>query len=136
MHHVILHTGLYLRCGCFIPGSDVANNLIDPYYLCTTRYDDSVLVTDFAEPNIKMISLIGDDNSQMSGEYGTVCNQQGLLQPYGCCQDQFGITFIADNRNDKVNFELGHFIKFVTLLSLISSSSSLLLFLAYAYSQQ
>lgn len=80
-------------------GTNVASNLIDPYYICPTRLGD-ILVTDFAEPNIKILTLSGGD-VQMSGEYGVI-KPQAFLQPYGCYQDQFGITFVADNRNDQV----------------------------------
>lgn len=84
-----------------LTGTSVASNLIDPYYICTTEYDD-VLVTDFAEPNIKTLTVGGDSGSS-SGEYGVI-KPQGLLQPYGCYRDAFGLTFIADNRNDRVGF--------------------------------
>ena len=61
------------------------------------------MVTDFAEPNIKTLSLDGE-SVQASGQYG-VMQLQGLLQPYGCTQDSYGLTMIADNRNDKVCYQ-------------------------------
>ena len=53
--------------------------MIDPYYLCLSVYGD-IIVTDFAEPNIKIITT---DNDQVSsnGDYGVI-KPQGLLQPY------------------------------------------------------
>ncbi|XP_067930755.1 E3 ubiquitin-protein ligase TRIM56-like [Watersipora subatra] len=86
-----------------IKGQTPSTNFIDPYYICTTLQDD-VIVTDFAEPNIKLLSLNGvDENSEQNyGEYG-VATHQGLLQPYGCHQDGYGITLVADNRNDKIS---------------------------------
>lgn len=73
--------------------------MIDPYYLCLSVYGD-IIITDFAEPNIKIISPESDEVT-VNGEYGVI-KPQGLLQPYGCCQDNYGMTLIADNRNDKV----------------------------------
>ena len=76
--------------------------MIDPYYICISQQSD-IIVTDFAEPNIKLLTMTGSNACKELnyGEYG-VATLQGLLQPYGCCQDDYGITMIADNRNDKV----------------------------------
>ena len=76
--------------------------MIDPYYICISQQLD-IIVTDFAEPNVKLLSMNGkQSNKELNyGEYG-VAPRQGLLQPYGCCQDMYGIIMIADNRNDKV----------------------------------
>ncbi|KAF6035917.1 hypothetical protein EB796_005776 [Bugula neritina] len=85
-----------------VKGTSPLTNMIDPYYLCVSRHGD-VIVTDFAEPNVKILSVNGAELPELNyGEYG-VTTRQGLLQPYGCCQDVYGITFIADNRNDKIS---------------------------------
>lgn len=99
------HVTVIAVAPCMCPaGHSPHTNMIDPYYVCVSQHSD-VIVTDFAEPNVKLLRMSGErreGGKELNyGEYG-VASRQGLLQPYGCCQDEYGITMIADNRNDKV----------------------------------
>jgi tripartite motif-containing protein 2/3 len=83
----------------------------DPYYVSVMQ-NDNIIVTDWAAPNIKVFSGIGECLAS-SGTYGIKADQ--LLQPYGVCTDEFGYIFIADNQNNRIHLLLpdGRFFKFL-----------------------
>ena len=69
--------------------------LVDPYYVTVTP-QNNIVVTDTAAPNIKVFSPEGKYLA-IYGGYGTKSDQ--VLQPYGVCCDDYGYTFVADNKN-------------------------------------
>ena len=85
--------------------------LVDPYYV-TATYDDNIIVTDTAAPNIKVFSAEGKYLAEY-GDYGTKEDQ--ILQPYGVCVDDYGYIFVADTNNHRVHLLMpdGRFSKFL-----------------------
>ena len=73
--------------------------LVDPYYVTVTP-QNNIVVTDTAAPNIKVISAEGKFLANYGG-YGTKSDQ--VLQPYGVCCDDYGYTFVADNKNYRIH---------------------------------
>ncbi|XP_013402010.1 tripartite motif-containing protein 3 [Lingula anatina] len=90
---------------------DSHNYFTDPYYVTVTS-NDSIIVTDWAAPNIKVFNSEG----KLIGEHGTYGIQEDqILEPYGVCTDAFGYIFVADNLNHRVHLLLpdGRFKKFI-----------------------
>ena len=76
--------------------------LVDPYYVTVTP-QNNIVVTDTAAPNIKVFSAEGKYLANYGG-YGTKSDQ--VLQPYGVCCDDYGYTFVADNKNYRIHLLL------------------------------
>ena len=76
--------------------------LVDPYYV-TVIPQNNIVVTDTAAPNIKVFSAEGKYLANYGG-YGTKSDQ--VLQPYGVCCDDYGYTFVADNKNYSIHLLL------------------------------
>ena len=76
--------------------------LVDPYYVTVTP-QDNIVVTDTAAPNIKVFSPEGQYLANYGG-YGT--RKDEVLQPYGVCCDDYGYTFVADNKNHRIHLLL------------------------------
>ena len=83
----------------------------DPYYVTVTNRD-TIIVTDWAAPNIKVFSSDGKHLANY-GTYGI--RQDQVLQPYGVCTDAFGYIFVADNKNHRIHLLMpdGRFHKFL-----------------------
>jgi hypothetical protein len=90
-------------------GSETSESFSDPHYICIS-YDDSILLSDWTAPHVKVFSPEGQPVLPWMQE-------EMVLQPHGICIDTQGCVLVADNQRHRVLLFTsdGHFLR--TLVS-------------------